>query len=95
MRMNCTYRFQGQDLTLSQIKSQYFPQRSIQWIKKGLLANAETVIDMVNASEIRHREGIRLSREAARKSQYSYLRLSTHREAQQAMALQRARALGL
>lgn len=73
--MQITYRFQGQDLTLSQIQKGYFPQRSMQWVKKGLLANAESVLEMVNAAERRHREGLMRTRAAARTSQFSYKNL--------------------
>lgn len=75
MRMPVTYPFEGEELTLTQIQARFFPQRSQQWIKKGLLANATTIIEVVNAAEIRHREGLRLSRAAARTSQFSYKNL--------------------
>lgn len=72
MRMNVTYQFEGEELTLTQIQTRFFPQRSQQWIKKGLLANAKTITEVVNAAEDRHREGLRRSRAAARTSQFSY-----------------------
>ena len=50
------------DLTAGEIHRQFVPFRSYQWVQRGLQAGARSVIELVNAAELRLANGVKAAR---------------------------------